>query len=118
MRPAYENYVPRDLPSVIDMLGMMMICSPTFVSERFADRNVRTVFAALNAGLAQAKDQLGPEKYAQLVQMSARIRAHFEADPEDKTDDTLKGRDLIDEMIDILDKHIRKVRNLPPRGAK
>ena len=95
-----------------------MISSPTFVSERFADRNVRTVFTALSAGLTQAKDELGPEKHARLVDMSARMRAHFEADPEDKTDDTLQGRDLIDEMIDILDKHIRAVRNLPSRETR
>jgi hypothetical protein len=30
------------------------------------------------------------------------MRAYFEADPEDKTDDSLKGRAIILEMMDLL----------------
>jgi hypothetical protein len=30
------------------------------------------------------------------------MRVHFEADPEDKTDDSLAGRQLIHEMEDLL----------------
>jgi hypothetical protein len=100
----YENYVSDNLPEVVALLGMMMLASPTFLSkgEIFPDRNIHTVFAALNAGLDQAKDDLGAEKHELLLAMSARMRAHFEADPEDKTDDSLQGRELIDEMIDVL----------------
>jgi hypothetical protein len=109
MRLTYKNYVPKDLSEVYDFLGMMMLCSPTFIdkSERFADRNIETVFHALNAGLSAKKDDLGEEKYWRLMDMSARMRAHFEADPEDKTDESLKGRDLIDAMSEILLQHHR-----------
>jgi hypothetical protein len=40
--------------------------------------------------------------------MSDRMRAHFEADPEDKTDDSLKGRDIIVEMENLLKQSVRK----------
>ncbi len=37
-----------------------------------------------------------------LVALSHKTRAHFEADPEDETQDGIKGRDCIIEMEDIL----------------
>ena len=106
---SYALHVPKDIYEIIDLLGMMMIKSPTFIDKRgyFSGRNVETVFHALNEGLDLVKDQLGDPLYMALTEMSARMRAHFEADPEDKTDDTLKGRELIDEMIDLLIQSIR-----------
>jgi hypothetical protein len=35
--------------------------------------------------------KLGEERYLKLIEMSDRMRAHFEPDPANKTDDTLKG---------------------------
>jgi hypothetical protein len=86
-----------------------MLYSPTFIDKtgRFFDRNIDTVFCALDAGLFSKKEELGEQTYICLRDMSARMRAHFEADPEDETDDSLQGRELIDEMIDVLDKHNR-----------
>ena len=119
IRP-FENYVPKDLPELVDLSGMMVISSPTFVNKiGYFDRsNITTIFTALNASLELTKGELGYERHARFVEMSARMQAHFKADPEDKTDDTLKGRALIDEMIDDLDKHIRVTRNLPPRQRR
>jgi hypothetical protein len=37
------------------------------------------------------------------------MKAHFEADPEDKTDDSLAGRQLIYDMEDVL-KEVRRRR--------
>lgn len=42
--------------------------------------------------------KLGEERYSRRMEMSDRMRAHFEADPDDTTDDALKGREIIDEM--------------------
>jgi hypothetical protein len=42
------------------------------------------------------------------MEMSDRMRAHFEADPDDTTDDALKGREIIDEMRDLLKQSARK----------
>jgi hypothetical protein len=36
------------------------------------------------------------------------MRAHFEADPENKSDDTLKWREIIYEMESLLTKKVRK----------
>jgi hypothetical protein len=109
MGVSYKNYVPESLYAIYDLLGLMMLYSPTFIdkTEWFADRNVETIFHALNAGLLAHKEDLGEEKYVCLIGMSDRMRMHFEADPENKTDDTLMGRQLIDDMSDILIEHIR-----------
>jgi hypothetical protein len=90
-----------------------MLSSPRFIdkSERYPDQNVDSVFYVLNATLSAHKEDLGEEKYVRLIGMSDRMRAHFEADPEDKTDDTLMGRQLIDDMSDILIEHIRASRS-------
>ena len=41
------------------------------------------------------------------MQMSDKVRAHFEADPEDKTGETRSGRDIIYEMEDTV-KQVRR----------
>jgi hypothetical protein len=113
MGMSYKGYVPKGLDAIYDLLGFMMLYSPTFIdkTERIADQNVETVFHSLNAALLAHKDDLREEKYVRLIGMSDRMRMHFEADPEDKTDDTLKGRELIDDMSDILIEHIRASRS-------
>lgn len=94
----------------MDMLGMMMLSSPTFVDKTgyFPYRNIETVFSEFNESLSVLRKKLGDERYLKLVEMSDRMRAHFEADPEDKTDDTLKGREIIHEMEDLLRQSSRK----------
>jgi len=52
--------------------------------------------------------ELGEDFYRKLRGMSDRMRAHFEVDPEDQTDDSLKGRDIILEMMDLLKQSRRK----------
>ena len=103
MRPA-NMYIPQGVSEIIDHLGLMMLYSPTFVDDTgyFPNRNIDTVFHQLNEGLRLIRGKLGKERYLKLVEMSDRMRAHFEADPENKTDDTLKGRDIISEMEDLL----------------
>ncbi len=57
------------------------------------------------------RKKLGEDRYAMLVSLSDRMRAHFEADPEDKTEDGLAGRALIHEMEDILTLRSAKAAN-------
>lgn len=100
----HEPYIPQGIGEVIDQLGSMMLSSPKFQS-RFPwerEENIDTNFYQLNEGLKAVRRQVGDETYAQLVALSDKMRAHFEADPEDKTEDGLKGRDCIDEMIEVL----------------
>ena len=98
----YTPYVPETIGEMMDYLAMMMLKSPTFKDDYFTERNVETVFSALNQGLGNLQKKLGGERYQTLRVMSERMRAHFEADPEGKTDDALAGRRIIQEMEDIL----------------
>lgn len=88
----------------MDQLGSMMLSAPKFQSRLpwAFEENIDTNFFELNEGLKTVRRQVGEEVYAQLVALSDRMRAHFEADPEDKTEDGIKGRDCIDEMINLL----------------
>jgi hypothetical protein len=94
----------------MDMLGGMMILSPTFrdITGYFPGRNIDNTFYELNEGLRLLQPKLGDDLYRKLRGMSDQMRAHFEADPEDQTDDSLKGRDIILEMMDLLKQSRRK----------
>jgi hypothetical protein len=116
MIQAYGSYIPQSADEIVDFLGTIMIYSPTFIDKSgfFADRNIDTVFRTLNAGLAKIREELGLDLYPRLSDMSDRMRTYFEADPEDKTDSSLKGRALIDEMSDLLIHHIRTAKQVSP----
>src|SRR6478672_5975132 len=100
----YEPYIPATIDELLDKLGSVMLSSPRFkdTSGYFPGRNINTEFLALKESLNVLRKRLGEERYHALVAMSDRMRAHFEADPEDKTDEAIKGRDIILEMENIL----------------
>ena len=104
MHRDYKPYIPQSVGDIMDYLGFMMLKSPTFVDESgyFPDRNIETTFFALNEGLRRLRRRLGDHRFEALLSLSDRMRAHFEADPDDKTDDSIKGRMLIHEMEDLL----------------
>ena len=108
VRP-YDPYIPKDISEVIDCLGSMMLESPDFIDKTgyFPGRNLSFAFYELNERLQAVRSNLGENLYKALRIMSDQMRAHFAADPENKTDDTLKGRALITEMEDLLIQHIR-----------
>ena len=104
MPPPYKPYIPKGLSEVRDYVGSMMLGSPTFVDRTgyFPGQNLQTTFYELNEGLRLIRGKLGEERYLKLMEMSDRMRAHFEADPENRTDDTLKGRAIIEQMEELL----------------
>jgi hypothetical protein len=104
MPPPYEPYIPQTTGELWDLLGGMMLDAPTFKDETgyFPGRSIETEFVALNGGIDAVRKKVGEERYAALVALSARMRALFEADPEDNTGDTQAGRQLIHEMEAIL----------------
>jgi hypothetical protein len=103
-------YIPGNVSEIVDHLGMMMISSPTFTDKtgRFPYRNVDVVFHQLNEGLRLIRGKLNDERYLKLIEMSGRMRTHFDADPENKTEDTLKGRSIIAEMQGLLKQGVRR----------
>jgi hypothetical protein len=110
MARPYKPHIPQNLGEILDQLGFMMVKSPTFIDKMgyFPRRNIDTVFHQLNEGLRLIRGTLGEERHFKLTEMSDRMRAHFEADPEDKTDDALKGRAIIHEMEELLTQKARK----------
>jgi len=104
-------YIPEDVDEVIDQLIHMLLAAPKFRDKTgyFPDRSLEYDFQQLNGGLKNIRPKLGEERYQELAGMSHRMRALFDADPEDKTGETLEGRKIIQEMEDIL----RQVRRKP-----
>lgn len=84
----------------MDLLARIMLDSPKFDDESgyFPGRNIDTTFFELDEGLKGIRDNLTEECYNKLLLLSGQMRKHFEADPNNETNDTLKGRALIHEM--------------------
>ena len=100
----YKPYIPQTIDELWDQVGSMMLGSPAFEDKSgyFPGMSIDSEFFALNEGLERVRPLLGEERYQALIDLSDRMRAHFEADPENKTDDTIKGRELIHEMENLL----------------
>ena len=103
-------HVPQNVGELRGHLSLMLLSAPKFLDKTgyFPYQNLDYVFQELFAGLAHSRATLGEEHYHQLMEMSGRIRALFEADPDDKTGETLQGCKIINEMADILDDVRRK----------
>ena len=100
----YKPHIPQNIGELLDQVGSMMLGAPNFEDRTgyFPQMNIETEFFALNEGLKAVRKKLGEERYAALSALSDKMRALFEADPEDKTGDTQAGREIIHEMEDIL----------------
>jgi hypothetical protein len=108
--PPYKPYIPKGVSEIIEVLALMMIYSPKFIDNTgyFPERNIDTVFFQLDEGLRLIRAKLGDERYLELAEMSDRMRAHFVADPEDNTEDSMKGRAIIQDMENLLKLKVRK----------
>lgn len=100
----YTPYIPQTIDEIWDYLGGTMLNSPTFVDPTgyFPERNIDTEFFALKGGFHVVRKQLGEERFERLMGLTDRMKAHFLADPEDKTGESEAGRKLIFEMEDVL----------------
>jgi hypothetical protein len=109
LRP-YKRYVPQNISELIDFLTGIVAISPKFIDRtgHFPHKSIDTEFGALNDSLELNRGQLGEECYLKLREMSDRIRAHFEADPDVTTGDTVKGCQMIWEMEDVLISVVRR----------
>ena len=99
-----RTYIPKDASELLDHLAYMFLTSPTFKDGTgyFPRQNIDTAFLGLNEGLLVIRKTLGEERYATLKALSDKMRAMFEADPEDKTGEARAGRQIIREMEPIL----------------
>jgi hypothetical protein len=107
MKP--KIHIAQNIQELLDLLISMLLLAPKFMDKTgyFPYQNLDYVFRELHEGLNHNRPTLGQERYHELMRMSDRIRALFEADPEDKTGETRKGRDIIYEMESIV-KQVRR----------
>lgn len=98
----FKQYVPQDVSELYDMMAMMVMASPTFKSDYFAEQTLETVFAAFVEGLAVAADELGAQRYQSLIELTAKARALFESDPWEKTGAAREGQRILWDMEDLL----------------
>jgi hypothetical protein len=100
----YKPYIPGSIGELLDYLAHMLFGAPTFKDKTgyLPQENIEITFLSLNEGLLVMRGDIGEIHYAELRAMSDRMRALFEADPENETGDTRAGRKLILEMEDIL----------------
>jgi len=103
MKPV-KMYAPQDIQELFEFVVSMLSSAPKFIDKTgyFPHQNLDYVFQQLFAGLNLNRQALGEQRCEKLIQMSYQIRALFEADPEDKTGETLEGCKIIHEMEDIL----------------
>lgn len=104
----YKPYIPKNIGEVLELLSLIFLKSPTFKDSFFVHRNVDTVFLQLNEGLKKIRKKIGEERYAALTALSDRMRAHFEADPEDSNGQAREGRKLVREMQAILQEELKR----------
>jgi hypothetical protein len=95
-------YIPGTISEVMDYLASMMLGSPTMTDPEFPFWNIDSRYYALKDGLSRESKKKGKERHAKLLQLSNRMRAHFEADPDDTNGEAHKGCLLINEMEDLL----------------
>jgi len=109
MKPA-KMYFPQNIQDLLEFVVSMQLSAPKFTDRTgyLPFLNLEYVFRQLHEGLSHNRQTLGEQRYQDLMSMSDRMRALFEADPEDKTGETLKGCKIIHEMEDILRQARRK----------
>ena len=95
-------YVPQDVGELLAYLAHMMLAAPKFKTRLLPRENMDTTFSSLNEGLLIIRSKVGEDRYTTLRALSDKMRALFEADPEDKTGDAQAGREIIHEMEVIL----------------
>ncbi len=109
MKPASVR-VPQDIPEILEIVVSMLSSAPKFLDKMgyLPFVNLDYTFRQLNEGLAHNRQTLGEPRYHLLMQMSDRMRAHFEADQDDTNGETLLGCKIIHAMEDILREARRK----------
>lgn len=110
MTPPYKPHIAQNISEFMDVLGLLMLSSPTFVDESgySPGRNLNTVFKGVNESLQSIRSKLGEERYIKLQDLTDRMYAYFKSDPEDKTGEAQKGRLIIHEMEVLLRQKPRK----------
>lgn len=99
---SYTTFVPKSASELIDFLSFLIVQSPKFEDVEFPGRNLETVFDQLFHALDNIRAKIGDERFNALAELAARVKGHFEADPDDANGEARRGRQLLHEMEGVL----------------
>lgn len=99
-----EPYIPGSLSEIYDLLGSMILSAPTFIDKLgdFPEQNIDSEFQILVASFAKVRRKLGEERYTTLVDLAARAKALFAADPDENNGKANEGWTLLQEIEAII----------------
>jgi hypothetical protein len=97
-----EPYIPASLSEIYDMLASLVGGAPTFVDDDFPGQNIDTCFYQLTESFGRVRAKVGEERYAALMDLAARAKALFAADPADDNGKTGQGIALLYEIEAII----------------
>jgi hypothetical protein len=82
----------------------MILKAPNFVDTTgyFPDDNIDNSFYQLKTGLQNVQAKLGGERYQKAIELSARAKALFLADPDMTNGKTKEGIWLLDEISQLI----------------
>ena len=97
-------YIPGTLSEIYDFLPSFLGGVPGFVDDSgwFPDRSIDSEFFKLVSSFALVRKKVGEERYARLMDLTARAKALFLDDPEDDNGKTDQGVALIHEIEGII----------------
>ena len=97
-------YIPASLSEIHDQLMTMIGGAPRFIDERgvFPEQNIDSEFFVLTEGFGIVRKKLGEDRYAAAIDLAARAKALFAADPDEDNGKTMEGIGLIYEMMDVV----------------
>ncbi len=95
-------YVPKTLSEIYDYLAGTRGNAPSFVDRTgfMPEHNIDREFEGLLKGIELNRKKLGEERYARLIDLAARMKATFAADPEDKNGKANEGFLLLNQLED------------------
>lgn len=104
---SYRNpkaYIPQGMSEIYDFLSIFIGYAPTMKdpSGRYLEDNVDTQFDRLVQSFGVVRSKLGEERYTRLIDLAARTKAHYLADPDDTNGRTMEGIKLVWEMEEII----------------
>jgi hypothetical protein len=99
-----EPYIPACLSEIYDLLGSMVLSAPTFIDKlgHFPEQTIDSEFHILVASFGKVRKKLGEERYAALVDLAARAKTLFAADPDEDNGKANEGWAVLHEIEAII----------------
>jgi hypothetical protein len=105
MPTPYRHFPAVNLGQLADAIISTSLQAPkfNFLEAYFPRRSIDQAMQDLNESIDNLRPQLDGGLYESLLQMSDQMRACFKADPENKTGETRRGKELAQHMAALVD---------------